>query len=114
MLVVFLYACRIDSNFVIKVADFRLSESIYKKTCFKEEGGSHVRLPVKWMALESLTDGVFTEKTDVVCECVRERLVETSIELGRVSRNVYLLSPCASLLHRSSGFLVCLSSKTRV
>ena len=25
-----------------------------------------VKLPVKWMSLESLNDGVFTEKTDVV------------------------------------------------
>ena len=25
-----------------------------------------VRLPVRWMALESISDGVFTEKSDVV------------------------------------------------
>ncbi len=37
------------------------------KTYFRETGGSHVELPVKWMPLESLTDGVFTEKSDVVC-----------------------------------------------
>ncbi len=55
---------------------------MYKKTYFKEGGGSHVRLPVKWMALESLTDGVFTEKTDVVCVCVRQR--ETCRDLYRI------------------------------
>ncbi len=64
-LLIMLY--RIDSNFVIKVADFGLSESVYTKTCFMETGGSCVKLPVKWMSLESLTDGVFTEKADVVC-----------------------------------------------
>ncbi len=56
-----------DENSVIKVADFGLSEDIYARKCFKqgeEEGG--VKLPVRWMAIESLHDGMFTEKTDVV------------------------------------------------
>ncbi len=52
---------------MLKVADFGLSESVYLTTYFRETGGSRVKLPVKWMSLESLTDGVFTEKTDVVC-----------------------------------------------
>ena len=62
---------RIDENFVIKVADFGLSEDIYARHYFRqgpeEEGGSPVKLPVRWMAIESLNDGIFTEKTDVVC-----------------------------------------------
>ena len=57
--------CRIDSNFVIKVADFGLSENTYVKNYFRQGSGS-VKLPIKWMALDSLTDGVFSEKTDVV------------------------------------------------
>ena len=60
-----------DNNFVIKVADFGLSEDVYARNYFRqskleEEGGEQVKLPVKWMALESLNDGVFSEKTDVV------------------------------------------------
>ena len=58
---------RIDANFVIKVADFGLSEDIYARNYFrqlKEESG--IKLPIRWMALESLQDGIFTEKTDVV------------------------------------------------
>ena len=66
-------ALRIDNNFVIKVSDFGLSEDVYARNYFRqnrmEEGdGSQVKLPVRWMALESLNDGVFTEKTDVVSD----------------------------------------------
>ena len=63
--------CRMDENFVIKVADFGLSEDIYCKDYFRQVSSGNpqegaVKLPIKWMALESLYDGVFTEKTDVV------------------------------------------------
>ncbi len=60
------YTFRIDSNFVIKVADFGLSENTDSKTYFREKPESGIKLPIKWMALESLTDGVFSEKSDVV------------------------------------------------
>ena len=33
-----------------------------------EDGEASVKLPVRWMALESLNDGIFAEKTDVVRE----------------------------------------------
>ena len=59
-------------NNVIKVADFGLSEDVYARNYFKQvstqegDGGeSSVKLPMRWMALESLNDGVFSEKTDV-------------------------------------------------
>ena len=61
---------RIDSNGVIKVSDFGLTEEIYSKNYFrqtKSKGTPSVKVPVKWMAIESLHDGIFTEKTDVVC-----------------------------------------------
>ena len=58
---------RIDIHFVIKIADFGLSEDIYSKNYFRQSGSDKsVKLPVKWMAPESLTDGVFSEKSDVV------------------------------------------------
>ena len=66
---------RIDSDNVIKVADFGLSEDIYSRNYFRqgtdnEVGEASVKLPVRWMALESLNDGIFAEKTDVVRERV--------------------------------------------
>ena len=56
---------------MIKVADFGLSEDIYSRNYFRqgtdsEDGEASVKLPVRWMALESLNDGIFSEKTDVV------------------------------------------------
>ena len=53
---------------VIKVSDFGLTEDIYSRNYYRQgrEDGV-VKLPVKWMSPESLNDGVFTEKTDVVC-----------------------------------------------
>ena len=52
---------------MIKVSDFGLTEDIYARNYFRQgrEDGV-VKLPVKWMSPESLNDGVFTEKTDVV------------------------------------------------
>jgi len=46
------------------VADFGLARDIYEKEYYKphENGG---RMPVKWMALESLQQQKFTMKTDV-------------------------------------------------
>ena len=57
---------RIDTHFVIKVADFGLSENMYSKTYFRQEKDQSVRLPIKWVAVEALTEGVFSEKSDVV------------------------------------------------
>ena len=59
--------CRIDGDGVIKVGDFGLSEDVYRTGYFRlDKGSSGVRLPFKWLAPESIQDGVFNEKTDVV------------------------------------------------
>ena len=52
---------------MIKVGDFGLSEDVYRTGYFRlDKGSSGVRLPFKWLAPESIQDGVFNEKTDVV------------------------------------------------
>ena len=63
----YVHHCRIDVNFVIKVADFGLAESIeLSKTYFRQCPKDAVKLPIKWLAPESINDGVFSEKSDVV------------------------------------------------
>ena len=47
---------RIDVNFIIKVADFGLSESMYSKTYFRQNKDQAVKLPVKWLSPEALTE----------------------------------------------------------
>ena len=51
----------------VKVADFGLTEDIYTKSYFRQDtSDTIVRLPLKWIALESIKLRVFSEKTDVV------------------------------------------------
>ena len=58
---------RIDSNFVIKISDFGLTEDVFVRNYFRQGTAEEiVKLPVKWMAPESLSDGHFSEKSDVV------------------------------------------------
>ena len=60
---------RIDRNGVIKVADFGLTEDMYGTNYFrrrKSETGSDEKVPIKWMAPESIENDVYTEATDVV------------------------------------------------
>ena len=57
---------RIDDEFVVKVADFGLSKHLTECMYVSSEEGKRRKMPIKWMALESLEEMVFTVKTDVV------------------------------------------------
>ncbi|XP_040055764.1 tyrosine-protein kinase receptor TYRO3 [Gasterosteus aculeatus] len=55
--------CMLNENMVVCVADFGLSKKIYSGDYYRQ--GSVSKLPVKWIALESLADNVYTTQSDV-------------------------------------------------
>ena len=73
---------------MIKITDFGLSEDVYARNYFRQGKGSAVKLPVKWMAPESLHDGVFSDKTDVV-----------SVQLLRATSKTVQSKCCSSPCH---------------
>ena len=65
MIIFFFYFSRLDDMMNVKVADFGLSRDIYERDYYSSEDRK-AKLPVKWMALESLEKGIYNNKTDVV------------------------------------------------
>ena len=57
---------RIDRMGSIRVSDFGLAESIYTLTYVRVKNHKEVKLPIKWTAPESISYGIFSEKTDMV------------------------------------------------
>lgn len=55
-----------DNEGNVKVADFGLPEEVYTAGYLQQGQEASVRLSYKWMPPESLQDGLFTEKSDVV------------------------------------------------
>jgi len=49
----------------VQVADFGLSRDIYERDYYSSDH-KKTKLPVKWMALDSLEKATYNEKTDVV------------------------------------------------
>uniref|UniRef100_A0A671XJL9 receptor protein-tyrosine kinase n=1 Tax=Sparus aurata TaxID=8175 RepID=A0A671XJL9_SPAAU len=55
--------CMLGDDLRVCVADFGLSKKIYSSNYYRQKVAT--RLPVKWMAMESLSDSVYTNKSDV-------------------------------------------------
>ena len=60
---------RIDQHGVIKVADFGLTEDMYTQNYFRRDKSKKVKeekVPIRWMAPESIENDMYNERTDVV------------------------------------------------
>lgn len=55
---------RVDSDLTIKISDFGLCRDIYESDYYKVKHKS--RVPVKWMAPESLHDNIYSHQSDTV------------------------------------------------
>lgn len=59
------------------VADFGLSRKIYSGDYYRQ--GCASKLPVKWLALESLADNLYTVHSDVVSMVTQQGSVVTQV-----------------------------------
>ena len=57
---------RIDLNMVIKVSDFGLAVNTGAKDYYRPAKNTDAKLPLMWMAPESISDYIFSEMSDVV------------------------------------------------
>jgi len=55
--------CMVAEDLTVKIGDFGMTRDIYETDYYRK--GSKGLLPVRWMAPESLKDGVFTTYSDV-------------------------------------------------
>ncbi|XP_034951870.1 insulin-like receptor [Chelonus insularis] len=55
--------CMVSKNLVCKIGDFGMARDIYETDYYKI--GQKGLLPIRWMAPENLSDGVFTSDSDV-------------------------------------------------
>ena len=58
---------------VVKIADFGLARDIYSSDYYKVSDKRRP-MPIKWVAIESLEDNIFSTKTDVVRTCALKKL----------------------------------------
>jgi insulin receptor len=55
--------CMLSENGTVKIGDFGMARDIYETDYYRK--GNKGLLPVRWMAPESLADGIFTSQSDV-------------------------------------------------
>lgn len=108
----FVWFCvaRLDESYTVKVADFGLARDVYDKEYYSVHNKSGVKLPVKWMALESLQTHKFTAKSDVVPKQYqiytgKKFIITLTSQSMMMCKNFMSVDTCLRLLY--SGRLAC-------
>ncbi|XP_040037545.1 ephrin type-A receptor 3 isoform X2 [Gasterosteus aculeatus] len=55
--------CMLGDDLRVCVADFGLSKKIYSSNYYRQK--ATIRVPIKWMAIESLSESIYSSKSDV-------------------------------------------------
>lgn len=55
---------RVDDKINIRVADFGLARDVFASDYYRQQSSG--KIPIKWMAPETLNDRISNERTDVV------------------------------------------------
>jgi len=55
--------CMVANNMTVKIGDFGMSRQIYNGDYYRK--GNKGEMPIRWMAPESLSEGIFTSQSDV-------------------------------------------------
>lgn len=88
---------RLDESYSVKVADFGMARDVFDKEYYSIQDHRKAKLPVKWMAIESLQTQKFTTKSDVVSS--RLKLATILYEWYKFITYVYPYQFHASLIN---------------
>ena len=81
---------RVDQDLSVKVADFGLARVIYQTDYYRQH--QQMKVPVKWMAPESLHDMISTEKSDVVSVYINLNAASYFSDIKLVTQSVVIWS----------------------
>ena len=51
---------------MVKISDFGLSKPLCKEESYYKLDNKNKELPIRWMSIEAITNGLFSTKSDVV------------------------------------------------
>lgn len=83
------FLSRLDESYTVKVADFGMARDVFDKEYYSVQDHRKAKLPVKWMAIESLQTQKFTSKSDVVSKLKSKTYFFSSQHLGKHLFNIW-------------------------
>ena len=79
---------RVDWDLTIKISDFGLARALEKEQDYYRNTPGKAGLAIRWVALEGISEGIFTTKSDVVSQVraqTRTSIVISCLCSGRMA-----------------------------